>query len=116
MEFDILLRGGTVVDGTGAPARPADVGIAGERIAAVGDLRGSSAATEIDASGRTVAPSMCPGCLETRIYSSRGIPSVAFGPGPPAEMHAPTEHVPIDNLLEAAAVYAITLGEHLGTV
>jgi hypothetical protein len=29
-------------------------------------------------------------------------------------MHGPAEHVPIDNLLEAAAVYAITLGEHLG--
>jgi acetylornithine deacetylase/succinyl-diaminopimelate desuccinylase family protein len=71
-------------------------------------------AAVLDTSGRKVPLSMCPGCLETRIYSNLGIPSVAFGPGPLAEMHAPTEHVPIDNLLEAAAVYAITLGEHLG--
>jgi acetylornithine deacetylase/succinyl-diaminopimelate desuccinylase family protein len=72
-------------------------------------------AAVLDTSGRTMALSMCPGCLETRIYSNRGIPSVAYGPGPLAEMHGPSEHVPIDNLLEAAAVYAITLGEHLGT-
>jgi succinyl-diaminopimelate desuccinylase len=58
--------------------------------------------------------SMCPGCLETRIYSGLGIPAVAYGPGPVAQMHGPDEHVPIDNLLEAATVYAITLGEHLG--
>ena len=36
--FDLLLRGGTVVDGTGAPARHADVGVLGDRILAVGDL------------------------------------------------------------------------------
>jgi acetylornithine deacetylase/succinyl-diaminopimelate desuccinylase family protein len=65
-------------------------------------------------SGRSLRVSMCPGCLETRVYSAAGIASVAFGPGPLTEMHAPTEHVPIDNLIEAAAVYAITLGEHLG--
>lgn len=68
-----------------------------------------------DTSGRQVRAAMCPGCLETRIYSSVGIPSVAFGPGPFTEMHGPGEHVPIDNLVEAAAVYAITLGELLGT-
>jgi succinyl-diaminopimelate desuccinylase len=66
------------------------------------------------ASGRTMPLSMCPGCLETRVYSSLGIPSVAYGPGPSAEMHGPAEHVPIENLLEAAAAYAITLGRQLG--
>jgi succinyl-diaminopimelate desuccinylase len=67
-----------------------------------------------ETSGRRPGLSMCPGCLETRVYSGLGIPSVAYGPGPLAEMHAPTEHVPIDNLVEAAVVYAIALGEHLG--
>jgi acetylornithine deacetylase/succinyl-diaminopimelate desuccinylase family protein len=67
------------------------------------------------ASGRQVRASMCPGCLETRIYSRLGIPSVAFGPGPFSQMHGPGEHVPIDNLVEAATVYAITLAERLGT-
>jgi succinyl-diaminopimelate desuccinylase len=65
-------------------------------------------------SDRQARLSMCPGCLETRIYSNLGIPSIAYGPGPLTQMHAPSEYVPIDNLLEAAAVYAITLDEHLG--
>ncbi|WP_176722377.1 hypothetical protein [Candidatus Thiosymbion oneisti] len=38
--YDILIRGGTLIDGTGAPRRTADVAIRGERIAAVGDLAG----------------------------------------------------------------------------
>ncbi|MEV4621156.1 ArgE/DapE family deacylase [Asanoa sp. NPDC049573] len=67
------------------------------------------------ASGRQVPVSMCPGCLETRIYSQLGIPTAAFGPGPFSEMHGPDEHVPIDNLVESAATYAVTLAELLGT-
>ena len=57
--FDLLIRGGTVVDGTGAPGRPADVGVLGDRILAVGDLTGvdgNSSATVIDALGRVVTP------------------------------------------------------------
>ena len=41
--FDILIRGGSVADGTGRPAFAADVAVSGGRIAAVGDLRGASA-------------------------------------------------------------------------
>jgi N-acyl-D-amino-acid deacylase len=37
--LDILIRGGTVIDGSGAPRRQADVGIEGGAIVAVGDLR-----------------------------------------------------------------------------
>jgi N-acyl-D-amino-acid deacylase len=57
--FDLLIRGGTVVDGTGAPGRPADVGVLGDRILAVGDLTGvdgNSAVTVIDAIRRVVTP------------------------------------------------------------
>lgn len=54
--FDVLVRGGTVVDGTGAPRRRADVGIRAGRIAAVGQLSGAAATTVIDATGRIVAP------------------------------------------------------------
>jgi N-acyl-D-amino-acid deacylase len=54
--FDVVVRGGTVYDGTGAPGRRADVGIRGDRIASVGDLSGAAAATAIDAGGLAVAP------------------------------------------------------------
>ncbi len=55
-EFDVLIRGGQVLDGTGAAAVAADVGIKGDRIAAVGPLSNRSAKTTIDATGLVVAP------------------------------------------------------------
>lgn len=54
--FDFVLTGGTVVDGTGAPGRIADVAIAGDRIAAIGDLATATTARAIDAKGLVVAP------------------------------------------------------------
>ncbi len=54
--FDVVVRGGTVFDGTGAEGREADVGIAGDRVVAVGDLSGARAATVVDARGMAVAP------------------------------------------------------------
>jgi N-acyl-D-amino-acid deacylase len=54
--FDLLIRGGTVYDGLGGDGRLADVGIAGARVAAMGNLAGSRAGTEIDAAGMAVAP------------------------------------------------------------
>jgi N-acyl-D-aspartate/D-glutamate deacylase len=51
---DLVIRGGSVVDGTGAPARRADVAIEGERIAAIGS--GLSGSRTLDASGCVVAP------------------------------------------------------------
>src|SRR5689334_3295993 len=55
MDLDLIIRGGTVIDGTGAPAQTADVGIAGDRIAAVGRLDGAARRT-IDADGALVTP------------------------------------------------------------
>ena len=54
--FDLVIRGGDVVDGSGAPARRADVGIKGDRIAAIGDLAAAKAGLVIDSSGRVVSP------------------------------------------------------------
>ena len=56
LTFDVLIRGGTVFDGTGTPGRRADVGIRGDRIARVGDLSSAEARTLIDAAGLAVAP------------------------------------------------------------
>jgi N-acyl-D-amino-acid deacylase len=54
--FDLLIRGGRIVDGTGNPAFTADVGIRGDRIAAVGRLADAKATREIDARTLVVAP------------------------------------------------------------
>src|SRR5689334_16948131 len=54
--FDVLIRGGTLYDGSGKPPRRADVGLRGDRIAAVGDLGDATAKTVIDADGLAVAP------------------------------------------------------------
>ncbi|MFI5178795.1 MAG: amidohydrolase family protein [Vicinamibacterales bacterium] len=54
--FDVLLTGGRIVDGTGAPWWRGDVGISGNRIAAMGDLHAATARTRIDATGLVVSP------------------------------------------------------------
>ena len=54
--LDLVIRGGLVYDGSGAPSRRADVGVAGGRIAALGDLAGAEATRRIDAAGLAVTP------------------------------------------------------------
>ncbi len=55
-DFDVILRGGTVVDGSGAPRFVADVGLRGDRIASIGDLSDANAHEDVDCSGLVVAP------------------------------------------------------------
>ena len=55
-ELDLLVRGGTVIDGSGLPAFTADVGVRDGRITAVGRLGASAATHTIDADGCVVAP------------------------------------------------------------
>ena len=54
--YDLILRHGRIVDGTGNPSVHADLAVRGGRIAAVGNLTGAVAKREIDASGLVVAP------------------------------------------------------------
>ena len=54
--FDVIIRNGTVYDGTAAEPRQADVAIRGDRIAGVGDFKSAKANTVIDAKGLAVAP------------------------------------------------------------
>src|SRR5213595_3097766 len=55
-DFDVIIKGGTVYDGTGAEPRQADVAIRGDRIVRVGDFKTAKAKTIIDANGLAVAP------------------------------------------------------------
>jgi N-acyl-D-amino-acid deacylase len=54
--FDVIIRNGTVYDGSGEPGVPADVGVLDDRIAAVGDLSQATATSLVDARGLAVAP------------------------------------------------------------
>jgi N-acyl-D-aspartate/D-glutamate deacylase len=54
--FDLVIRGGTVVDGTGAPAVRADVGVLGDTVAALGEIAPGQGRRVIEASGLHVAP------------------------------------------------------------
>src|SRR5205823_9253865 len=55
-QFDVIIKGGTLYDGTGAEARITDIAIRGDRIAGIGDLANATAKTTIDARGLAVAP------------------------------------------------------------
>jgi len=55
-QYDVIIRGGTVYDGSGWPASVADLAIRGDTIAAIGALGADRAQTEIDAAGLAVAP------------------------------------------------------------
>lgn len=62
---DLIIRGAQLIDGSGADARSADIAVDGDRISAIGDLGGQTAACEIDAAGLTVTP----GFIDTHAHS-----------------------------------------------
>jgi N-acyl-D-amino-acid deacylase len=55
-DFDVIIKNGTIYDGTGAEPKHADVAIRGDRIAGIGDFKTAKAKTIIDAKGLAVAP------------------------------------------------------------
>jgi N-acyl-D-amino-acid deacylase len=73
LDFEVVVRGGVVIDGTGTPRRRADVAIAGDRIVAVGErLIGAASAREIDAADRVVAP----GFIDAHTHDDRALLSM----------------------------------------
>ena len=56
MRYSLVIRNGTLIDGTRAPRRKGDVAVSGGRIARIGDLGDAKAEAEIDAGGKIVAP------------------------------------------------------------
>lgn len=77
MLYDLLLLGGTVIDGSGAPRMRADVGIIDGRIAAVGDLSAAQAQRSLDVAGLIVAP----GFIDSHAHDDFAVletPAMAF--------------------------------------
>ncbi len=138
MSHDIVIRNGQVVDGTGAPARVADVAIDGDRIAAIGADVGKGRC-EIEADGRVVTPGFVDihSHLDAQIawdplLSSscwHGVTSVVIGncgvtfaPCKPndrqflAEMMESVEDIPADGILNGLPWDWVSYGEYLSSI
>lgn len=63
--YDIIIKNGTIIDGSGEPMYRADIGISGERIVKIGKLQNEKGETEIDASDRLI----CPGFIDVNNHS-----------------------------------------------
>jgi len=68
-DFDLLITGGRIVDGTGNPGFNGDIGIVAGRIEAIGDLNGKTARETIDAEGLVVSP----GFIDLHTHCDRGL-------------------------------------------
>lgn len=77
--YDTILRGGRVLDGTGVPAREADIAIRDGLIAAVGDLGGAVAETVLDVTGLYVSP----GFIDTHSHAGPGLATEELSHGEP---------------------------------
>src|SRR5262245_22665407 len=133
--LDLVFAGGTVVDGTGAPGRRADVGVRGDRIVAIGDIDEPAAQT-IDADGLVVAPgfvdlhthydaqifwdpALTPSSLHGVTTAIMGNCGFTLAPMTPdhvdyiTKMLAVVEGMPLDSLLASVPYNWETFGEYL---
>ncbi len=77
--YDLLITNARLFDGSGNPWRRADIAVAGDRIAAVGDLAGARAARVIDATGLYAAP----GFIDAHSHAGDGLATAALSHGRP---------------------------------
>jgi N-acyl-D-aspartate/D-glutamate deacylase len=136
MAYDLVIRNGTVVDGTGRPSFRGDVAVSGDRIAAVGEVDGDGRET-IDAEGRVVSPGFVD--VHTHLDAQVGWDPVAssscwhgvtsvvlgncgvtFAPCKPedreflAELMESVEDIPAASILDGLSWQWKTYGEYLG--
>src|SRR3954452_9433013 len=137
MDAELIIRNGTVIDGTGAPGLRADVAIAGDRIIAVEEGIDSSAPREIDAEGRLVTPgfvdvhthldaqlgwdplptSSCWHGITSVVLGNCGVTFAPVGPGQReflAEMMESVEDIPRDAILGGLPWDWTSYGDYLG--
>jgi N-acyl-D-amino-acid deacylase len=114
--FDVLIRNGRVMDGTGNPWLRADIGITGDRITAVGTLTGATAATVIDARDRFVVP----GFIDVHSHAGDGLRTAALHQGQPLLAQGITTVVanpdgggPVDLAAQRAALEAARTGPNV---
>ncbi len=115
--FDLLIRGGQVVDGLGGPPVRADVGVTGDRIRAVGDLGAATAATVIDATGRFVTA----GFIDVHSHAGPGLATAALREGRPVLAQGITTVLvnpdgggPVDLVAQRAAYERGGIGPNVG--
>src|SRR5829696_7454659 len=139
MDADLIIRGGTVVDGSGVAARQADVAIAGDRIVAVEDRIDARASQEIDAEGRVVTPgfvdvhthldaqlgwdplptSSCWHGITSAVLGNCGVTFAPVGPGQReylAELMESVEDIPRDAILDGLPWDWVSYGEYLDSM
>jgi N-acyl-D-aspartate/D-glutamate deacylase len=137
--FDIVIRGGTVVDGTGAPARQADVAIVGDRIVEVAARVSGTGAREIDASERLVTPgfvdihthldaqlswdpigsSSCYHGVTSVVIGNCGVTFAPCRPGEQAKLAKlmeSVEDIPSDAILDGMPWDWVTHGDYLASI
>ena len=111
--YDLILRGGTIVDGTGREPYRGDVAIAGDRIAAVGELGRARGLEEIDATGLMVAP----GFINIHSHArAEGLPTAAnmLSQGVTTEILNPDGAGPLDLTTQLAELEAAELALNVG--
>jgi N-acyl-D-aspartate/D-glutamate deacylase len=134
---DLIIRNGTVHDGTGAPGRQADVAVVGDRIVAVGEKLDAKATREIDAEGKLVTPgfvdihthldaqlawdplptSSCWHGITSAVLGNCGVTFAPVEPGQKeflAEMMESVEDIPRQAILEGLPWNWRTFGDYLG--
>ncbi len=104
--YDLIIRKGVIIDGSGAPGFPGDVAIEGDRVQAMGDLGDQKGRSEVDASGQVV----CPGFID--LHSHSDIMLLAEPDGKPKVMQGITTDVMGQDGYSVAPLRALLIPEY----